>query len=214
MEFKLLKDWRILLVIFAIILSMIAINPTMQKGIIITGVYSDSPLYGKVIVGESIEWANEKAIETVEDIYEFNDYTGVFRFMHSGRLDLVEIDTPGLGIEVEKKPFSNIKFGMDMVGGTRVLLHPTENVTDDIIRQTLSTLETRINTYGLKETKFQEIKDISGNSYIQIEMAGGSKQEIDELLAKQGIFEGKVPILVEFDDDIGVLKFPKSQKSS
>ena len=204
MDFKLLKDWRIMLVIISIIFAIIAINPTMQSGIVITSINYDSPLSGKIAIGETIEWANEKAILTVDDLYQFEEFTGVFRFMHSGELDLVEIKTPGLGIEYTEKSLTNLNFGMDMVGGTRILLEPeVKNVTSDIVDQILSTLETRINTYGLKETKFQAVEDISGNVYIQIEMAGGSKQEIDELLAKQGVFEGKIPIVFEFEENIG-----------
>ena len=48
-------------------------------------------------------------------------------------------------------------------------------MTDVILQQITATLETRINVFGLKEAKFQTIKDVSGNSFVQIEMAGASK---------------------------------------
>jgi len=203
-KFALLKDWRILLVIIALIFALVAIHPTFSKGIIVTSVETNSPLYDLVQPGETLDWANERTITTAEDLNYFDGYTGVFRFMHNGKLDLADVKNGYLGITVAERPSSNLKFGMDMVGGTRVLLKPVaENITSDLIQQTLSTLETRINTYGLKETKFQEVKDISGNSYIQIEMAGGSKKEIDELLSRQGMFEGKIPVIVMFDDGKG-----------
>lgn len=206
-KFSLLKDWRILLLIAALIFATIAIQPSFSKGIVVESIDSNSPFSGIVQVGEKIEWANEKTITTVDDFYQFSDYTGVFRFMHSGKLELVQIDKAGLGMTVIEKPSTNLKFGMDIVGGTRVLLKPDEtNVTSDIIQQTLSTLETRINTYGLKETKFQEVRDVSGTSYIQIEMAGGSKSDIDELLARQGMFEGKIPVIVLLEGGAGTLK--------
>ncbi len=214
MKFGLLKDWRILFVIVALIAAIIMINPSLQRGVVITSVDTTSPLYGLVQVGETFDWANEKAIEDVADLYEFESYTGVFRFMHSGKLDLVNIDDPGLGIGVSEQPLTNLQFGMDLVGGTRVLLEPMEeNVTEDVMQQTLTTLETRINTYGLKEAKFQEVEDISGNKYIQIEMAGGSKKEVDELLAKQGHFEAKIPMIVVFEDKTGTLKLGDNEYS-
>ena len=103
-------------------------------------------------------------------------------------------------IVVVEPDASKVNLGMDLVGGTRVLLKPETNVSEDLIDQTIATLETRINTYGLRESKFQKVEDIEGNIYAQIEMAGGSIAEIEELLSKQGKFEGKIPLLVSFED--------------
>ncbi|MDD5416489.1 MAG: hypothetical protein PHU12_00775 [Candidatus Aenigmarchaeota archaeon] len=206
MKFGLLKDWRLILMLVCLVGAVIMINPFSQAGVIIKSVSTDSPFYGVVTVGERIDWANEKTISSVSDITQFENYTGIFRFMHNGKLDLVNINEPGLGINVDKKSFTNIQLGMDLVGGTRVLLKPTENVTDETIQQVKIALETRINTYGLIEAVVQPIKDVSGNQYIQIEMAGGSRQEIDDLLAKQGEFEGKIPMLVTFENSEGTLK--------
>jgi preprotein translocase subunit SecD len=83
-------------------------------------------------------------------------------------------------------------------------------VTDAVIQQIISTLETRINVFGLREVTFQPIKDFSGNSYIQIEMAGGSKEEIENLLSKQGMFEGKIPKIINFNNNSGTLNLEKS----
>ena len=116
MKFKLLKDWRILLVLIAVLMALFAIHPTFQEGIIVESVDINSPLYGKIQPGETIDWANEVEIRTIDDFYNFEDFVGVFRYMHSGQLDLVEIKKPGLGITVVERPFSNIKLGMDMVG--------------------------------------------------------------------------------------------------
>jgi len=211
MNFELLKKWRIWLVIICVAGSLILIAPSPgQKGVVITAIASGSPFTGKVQVGETITWANEKEINSPEDLYEFENFTGTFRFMHSEKLDLVNLEEPGLGITVVKKPSSNLQFGIDLVGGTRVLLKPKGVATDATIQQIASTLETRINVFGLKEAKFQPIKDVSGNSYIQVEMAGGSEKEIKDLLAKQGYFEGKIPKIITFTNSAGKLDLEKS----
>lgn len=192
--------------IAAVLISLYIISPSFsQRGVIVTSVATDSPLFGKVQAGESITWANEKSINSPEDLYEFENFTGTFRFLHSGKLDLVSIEQPGLGLSTSKASSSNLQFGMDMVGGTRVLLKPKGVVTDAVIQQIISTLETRINVFGLKEAKFQPVKDVSGNFYVQIEMAGGSKEEIENLLAKQGYFEGKIPRIITFANNTGKL---------
>ncbi|MFQ6073555.1 MAG: hypothetical protein ACE5KT_12760, partial [Methanosarcinales archaeon] len=184
MILNLLKDWRVLLVIILVALSLFAIAPSFQKGVIVTSISSDSPLFNIVNVGEIITWINEKDISTPEDFYIFDDFTGNLRFIHNGKLDIVNIQEPGLGVIVKGKPRTNLNFGLDLVGGTRVLLKPKENVSDIVMQQIIATLETRINIYGLKEAKFQQVKDVSGNNYAQIEMAGGSKEEVENLLAK------------------------------
>ena len=202
----LLKQWQVLLVLICVVGSLIIIAPSPdQKGVLITAVSSVSPFFGKVQAGETITWANEKDINFPEDLYAFENYTGSFRFMHNGKLDVISIDEPGLGLSFVKKQSSNLQFGMDLVGGTRVLLQPKGVVTDVTIQQIASILETRINVFGLKEASFQPIKDFSGNNYIQIEMAGGSKEEIENLLAKQGFFEGKIPKVITFTNNVGVL---------
>ncbi len=204
MKFGLLKNWRILLMIFSVIISIVLINPIPQSGVRVDYVSSNSSFYNVVNVGEYITWANEETIETPEDLYQFENFTGNFRFMHSGELEIINKGV-GLGIEVSRSSFSNLNFGLDLVGGTRILLKPKENVSDTTMQQIVGTLETRINVFGLKEAKFQRINDVTGEKYVQIEMAGGSKEEVENLLAKQGKFEGKIPRTVNFDNGTGSL---------
>lgn len=191
--------------IFSVIISIFLINPFPQSGVVVEAVYKNSSFYNVVSTGEIITWANEVEINSPEDLYQFEDFTGNFRFIHSGELDIVAISKPGLGIVVKPPSSTNLNFGLDLVGGTRVLLRPVENVTDATMQQIVGTLETRINVFGLKEAKFQTINDVTGVKYVQIEMAGGSREEVENLLAKQGKFEGKIPRFVTFSEGSGTL---------
>jgi len=189
---KYLKEWRIWILIIAILYSAFVILAPTENGVMVTSISMNSPLKEDIQVGDKIDWANEKVIKSPSDLEEFETFTGVLRYNKNGKLTLTNIETPGLGIKTSSSEGSALNFGMDIIGGTRVLLEPTENVSSELIDQTLATLQTRINLYGLKETKFQTVQDISGNNYIQIEMAGGSVQEVEDLLSKQGKFEGKI----------------------
>ena len=200
----LLKRWQVVLVLICVAGSLIIIAPNpFQKGVVVTSIASSSPFIGKVQIGETITWANEKELNKPEDLDAFNNFTGTFRFMHNGKLDLVNIEEPGLGISVAAKSFSNIQLGMDLVGGTRVLLKPKGETNDVLIQQIINVLETRINVFGLKEVTFQPIKDFSGNSYIQVEMAGGTREDIENLLAREGKFEGKIERIVLLNNSAG-----------
>jgi protein-export membrane protein SecD len=211
MKFNLLKQWRIWLVLICVVGSLFLIAPSpYQKGVIVKSIDSNSPFLGKLKVGESLTWANEKDINSPQDLYEFENFTGTFRFIHSGNLDLVDIVNPGLGITVSKPSSSNLQFGLDLVGGTRVLLQPKGNVSDALVQQITATLETRINVFGLREAKFQTIKDVSGTNYIQIEMAGGSREEVESLLAKEGKFDGKIPKTITLSNNTGTLNLNNS----
>jgi protein-export membrane protein SecD len=76
-----------------------------------------------------------------------------------------------------------------------------------VAQQIISTLETRINVFGLRETKFQSVQDTGGNILIQVEMAGGTRSDVDNLLAKQGKFEGKIPRYIELKNGKGEFIF-------
>lgn len=202
----LLKDWRILLVIILVVIAAFMIFPRPTSGVMVKSILPDSPLLGKLQPGDSLTWANEISISSPADMYVFENFTGTFRFMRNGELELAQIEEPGLKITVVKPSASRLSLGMDLVGGTRVLLSPTENISSELMAQTISTLETRINIYGLREAKFQQVSDVAGNSYVQIEMAGGSREEIDSLLAKQGRFEAKIPKVVTLSGGSGILR--------
>ncbi len=202
--FKLLKDLRVLVYLFFLALFIIFILPNpFAGGVVVKSVATDSPFFGKLQPGEAITWVNEKDIESKEDFYAFENFTGVLRLMHNGKLELANVDKY-IGITLSAAPKSKINFGIDIIGGTRVLLKIKENVSQDIVEQAIATLETRINIYGLREAKIQSVSAES-EKLIQIEMAGGSREEIEALLAKQGKFEAKIPKIVQIVNSSGTL---------
>lgn len=207
----LLKDWRILLVIICVVFAILMIFPRPTAGVMVKSIDTESQLVGKLKVGDVLSWANEVDIRTPEDLLQFENFTGTFRFIDNGGLVLAELSKPGLGITVSKIPSSKLSFGMDLIGGTRVLLKPIGNVSEELLDQTITGLENRINTYGLREAKFQKVNDAtSGITYVQIEMAGGSREEIDSLLAQQGRFEAKIPKAVTLTGGGGTLRIGNS----
>lgn len=83
--------------------------------------------------------------------------------------------------------------GLDLEGGTRVLLHPKDkNITDETINNLISVLTNRLNVYGLSDLSVKSAKDLSGNKYVLVEIAGVSSDEVQGLIAAQGKFEAKI----------------------
>ncbi len=103
-----------------------------------------------------------------------------------------------IGVEIYNSPTSNIRKGLDLQGGTRVLLEPEKQLQANEMSQLLESMKQRLNVYGLSDITVTQANDLpvylggSGNQYILIEIAGASKQEVTDLLAKQGKFEAKI----------------------
>ncbi|MCD6368048.1 MAG: hypothetical protein J7L45_03105, partial [Candidatus Aenigmarchaeota archaeon] len=207
---KLWKEWRIWLLIIFVVGSILAISPNpWAKGVVVKYVDQNSPFYGEIQPGEVIQSINEKKIESVSDFLEFENYTGMMRIFHNKKLSLKEVKNgPGFTVAEAKK--SNLNLGMDLIGGTRVLLKPVgiENMNESekvlMVDRIITTLQTRMNVYGLRELKIQPVKDVNGNWYVQVEIAGATKEEINDLLGKQGKFEAYIPKKVSFGGKIEV----------
>ena len=62
----------------------------------------------------------------------------------------------------------------------------------------MDVLEKRLNVYGLSDVKIRKAEDLLGNQYVLVEIAGASKEEVKQLLAKQGKFEARIGETVVF----------------
>jgi len=97
-----------------------------------------------------------------------------------------------IGLTVYQAPTTNIRKGLDLQGGTRVLLQPDEILTSEEMDILLSNMGQRLNVFGLSDLIIREASDLSGNQYILVEVAGVNEDEVKELISKQGKFEAKI----------------------
>lgn len=102
------------------------------------------------------------------------------------------IGVEDIGLKVYDAPKTNIRKGLDLQGGTRVLLKPEQRLTNDEINTLIENMKERLNVYGLSDIVVKPTTDLSGENFILVEIAGASDQEVKELIAKQGKFEGKI----------------------
>jgi len=89
---------------------------------------------------------------------------------------------------------TNIQKGLDLQGGTRVLIRPVSDrtITDKDIADLIKVLSNRLNVYGLADLTVRSAKDWEGNKFVLIEIAGVTSEEVKELIGKQGKFEAKI----------------------
>ncbi|MFO8016353.1 MAG: hypothetical protein R6U32_04560 [Candidatus Woesearchaeota archaeon] len=104
--------------------------------------------------------------------------------------ELAGMEDPGL--RIYEAPTTNIRKGLDLQGGTRVLLKPERKLDKDEMEMLLANMKERLNIYGLTDITVRETSDLSGNQYILVEIAGATEEDIQELLARQGKFEAKI----------------------
>lgn len=96
-----------------------------------------------------------------------------------------------LGLSVYPAPTSNIKKGLDLDGGTRVILAPAETADDEQLQMLAEIIKNRLNVYGLSDISVR-LFGVGNEQYIIVEIAGATKQEVIDLLAKQGKFEARI----------------------
>jgi len=97
-----------------------------------------------------------------------------------------------IGIKVYEAPTNNIRKGLDLQGGTRVLMQPEEEVDRDTMETLLDSMKQRLNVYGLSDILVRQAGDLSGNQFIIVEVAGANEEEVKDLISKQGKFEAKI----------------------
>ncbi|AJF62176.1 MAG: SecD/SecF/SecDF export membrane protein [archaeon GW2011_AR20] len=204
MNLKKLLKFRVLFLLFWILVSIIAINPKFNaQGVAIKGIENNSTaaLAGMTYDSSRTPTNLEKIIainnEEVKNIQDYNNILSkignseVIR-VKTDKNEYVMIKTEDLGIDISEVQKNNLRKGLDLQGGTRVVLEPQEKLTDQEVQDLISTMENRLNVYGLSDLKIRQSKDLSGNTFIVVEIAGASQEEVRELIAGEGKFEAKI----------------------
>lgn len=209
---ELLKKPKVLIWIFFIVISIILIGPNINPN-----------GYNVKYIDTTIGVQGINKIATNDVIYSINGDTNVASAVTSNYTGIVTLETnhgeillrannTELGLSVEKVPSSNIHLGLDLKGGVRAVIQPiindttqtslnATNVTNttidsDMINRIISTLQTRINVFGLREASFRPLSS-GNNALIEVTLAGGTRQELTELLERQGKFEAKIPLMLK-----------------
>lgn len=124
--------------------------------------------------------SNETEEKTIEETIEINETIRQ------------KAGTEDLGLSVFDAPKTNVRKGLDLQGGTRVVLQPEKEISAYDMDVLIDNMKERLNVYGLSDIVVRRAGDLSGGQYIVVEIAGATQEEIKDLLAKQGKFEAKV----------------------
>ena len=206
---KIFRSWKIWVYIVFFVLTIIAINPNPYvKGVTIRSVRQNTSAYVADIASPSPKEApraRERIIDVnnmpITSVIDFENIINTFpenttmviktsKNKQGYVLNFINKET--LGLTVYDAPKSNIILGLDLQGGTRVVLQPETKLSSQDTDILLANMKQRINVFGLTDTIVRSANDLAGNQFIIVEVAGANEEEVKELLAKQGKFEAKV----------------------
>ena len=145
---------------------------------------------------------NETEEKTVTEVVQRNETVNgtvvvrnetVNRTVTVNKTREVSLGTEDIGLSVYKAPKTNIQLGLDLQGGTRVLLKPKEPLSDKTMEALIANLKQRLNIYGLTDIVVRTAGDLfSDQRYVVVEIAGANEEEVKELLSRQGKFEAAI----------------------
>ncbi len=175
----------------------IRFNP---EGAVVTFVEKDSPA---------------KGVEAGSIIYKINDNKASAELLGRNYTGFVTLETNKgkkfinangtLGISSKDVSPTNLRFGLDIEGGVLAVVKLNDS---SLAEQTLSVLQTRTNVYGLRESVFRPMR-YHDDTFIEISMSGGTKEELKDLLEHQGKFEAKIPVALKLKDNTTSMELSK-----
>lgn len=192
---RILFSGRVLILISFLLMSVFAISPNFSsEGLLIKTVDSESSAeINGIEAGEILYSLDGNKINTIEEFSNAVDKLNIG--------DLVELVTSDgtstinydgdLGFSVGEIPTSNLRKGLDLVGGVRVVLQPDTDDESQILDM-IDLIEQRLNVFGVSDISIRNSKDLEGTNYIIAEIAGATKEEVLDLVSKQGKFEAKI----------------------
>ena len=153
------------------------------------------PELNETVIGYETKLVNETN-QTTNETYQVEEEVPI--------IDGSIIGVEDIGISLYPAPMNNIRLGLDLQGGVRVMLEPDEPVTDSDMAIIISNLEQRLDVYGMSDVMIRDATDLEGNQFIIVEIPGADEEEVRALIGDQGRFEAKIADGIAFSggDDI------------
>jgi len=198
--------WRIWFLIFALVVSLLAIFsfPPLffSHGVVIKSIEVNSTAYEAGLrQGDIITSINTYPVSNLQDYSKIitpllnssanNNQTIKLVFV-SNQKTISFFIKDSLPIIVQNIPKTNLKTGLDIQGGARALVEPEIKLTDSQMSDLIAVSNERFNIYGISDVSIRQVKDLSGNNFMLIEIAGATPKDLNDLISQQGKFEGRI----------------------
>jgi len=202
-------SYKIWILISVLVFAFVSIAPwsAFKSGVMIQSVEKNSTEFEEGLrSGMIITEINSNKISNLEDFSAYvsklsvNKTESVKMSITTDSGNFVFIKDSPLAITAESIPPTKLKTGLDLSGGARALIKP-ENVSldDSQISDLVAITTERFNVYGLKDISIRPVKDLGGENYLLIEIAGATPSDMKDLISNQGKFEGKIGNITVFN---------------
>ena len=195
-----LRIWILIILLVFSIVEIFGIPPLLlQHGVIITSVTPNSTASAQGLQqGQIITAINGKIVNNVQDFSAA--VSNVFVTNQSQKLvftttgsTIVYFSNEAPNITVSNTPKTNLKMGLDLVGGARALVQANgTKLTSSQVNDLVSVTQNRLNEFGLTDLQVSPTSDLSGNNFMLIEIAGATPNDLTDLISQQGKFEAKI----------------------
>jgi preprotein translocase subunit SecD len=205
------KKGKVLISLVFIGIAIFLIFSSFELGVKISSVNQNSEAFSQGLrKGQVILAVNNNLVTTPG---EYNDeISKLFPSTSEKRIDILTKEqnyifftneTPQ--ITVSELQRTQIKTGLDISGGARALVKPTEKITEEGLDDLIAVSRERFNVFGLSDVKIKGVTDFDGNRFMLVEVAGATPDDLESLISEQGKFEAKIgnkTVFVGGDKDI------------
>jgi len=194
------RIWLLIILLVFSLLSVYSFPPAFLKsGIVVTSVEANSTAFNSGLrQGQVIKAIDSSQIKSLQDFSAFmggkfpsNESKKVVFTTETSEIIYFSNETPN--IMVSEIPKSNLKLGLDLVGGARALVK-AENVSlsKSQAADLVSVTSNRLNEFGLTDLNVRQVSDLEGNNFMLIEIAGATPKDLEDTISQQGKFEAKI----------------------
>jgi preprotein translocase subunit SecD len=196
------KIWILIIAVVLSLISVFGVPPVaLQKGVLITDLDSNSTIFeagfreGMIITavdGQPVKNADE-FIELLLDKFEQTGNESIAVTFNTKFTEIIYFSNKLPEITVSDISSSNLKFGLDLIGGSRALVQAEDKkLSQEEMRDLVDTTQNRLNEFGLTDLKVRQVSDLEGNQFMLVEIAGATQKNLESLIAQQGKFEAKI----------------------
>lgn len=194
------RIWLLIVILIFSIILIFGVPPLLfQHGVLITSVTSNSTASNQGFKqGQIITAINGQTINNVNDFstaiseyFPTNQSQKVIFTTTDSQVIYFSNQTPQ--IFVSNTPKTNLKMGLDLVGGARALVQANgTKLSSSQINDLVAVTQNRLNEFGLTDLQVSPVSDLSGNNFMLIEIAGATPNDLTDLISQQGKFEAKI----------------------
>ncbi len=192
---------RVWILLFALLLALLAIAPwkALENGILIRSVESNSTTFEQGLrQGQIIKAIDGKKIETIQDFSRvisaknFSN-TSLKTVISTDQGEFILFDDQAPEITVSALSKTNLKTGLDLSGGSRAIVKAKDtDLSSSEINDLIDVVSNRLNVYGISDVQISSVRDLEGNNFMMVEIAGATPGDLRDLISQQGKFEARI----------------------